>query len=150
MSVINLPRSSLARLGARWGKATGQIMGANIAAQVIGLFTAIFLTYFMAVSTYGRYAIAVFYASLLTHIINSGLLQGAFLTVFGAGGDDDDDGGDDDSETSLFNAEWFDRRLAGMLAEGLDSDSWTTGLLAAPAESRDVHQRGAASSLPVA
>ena len=110
MSVINLPRSSLARLGARWGKATGQIMGANIAAQVIGLFTAIFLTYFMAVSTYGRYAIAVFYASLLTHIINSGLLQGAFLTVFGAGGDDDDDGGDDDSETSLFNAEWFDRR----------------------------------------
>jgi O-antigen/teichoic acid export membrane protein len=110
VTAINLPRSPLARLGARWGKATVQIMGANIAAQVIGLFTAIFLTYFMAVSTYGRYALAVFYASLLTHIINSGLLQGAFLTVFGAGGDDDDDGGDDDSESALINAEWFDRR----------------------------------------
>ena len=111
MSAINMPRSTLARLGARWGKATVQIMSANVAAQVIGLFTAIFLTYFMSISQYGRYALAVFYASLLTHIINSGLLQGAFLTVFGAGGDDDDgDGGDDDNESALINAEWFDRR----------------------------------------
>ena len=111
MSAINTPRSTLARLGARWGRATVQIMSANVAAQVIGLFTAIFLTYFMSISQYGRYALAVFYASLLTHIINSGLLQGAFLTVFGAGGDDDDgDGGDDDNESALINTEWFDRR----------------------------------------
>jgi O-antigen/teichoic acid export membrane protein len=124
VSAIRVHRSPLARLATRWGRAAVQITAANITAQAIGIVTAIYLTYFLSLSQYGRYAIAVFYASMVTHVVNSGLLQGAFMTVFGAGGDDDDDS-DDDSSDFLIEDESFDRRrflfsvLLGTLSIGL-------------------------------
>lgn len=82
-------------------------IGANVAAQLIGIATVIFLTYFLTPGQFGVYAIALFIASMLTIVINAGSLQGTLMTVFGAA--DEDDSGDDDDSLLITDA-GFDRR----------------------------------------
>ena len=144
--------SALARLAARWGQAAGLITASNIGSQVLGVATAIILTYFVAIGAYGRYAIAVFYASMLTIFLNAGSLQGAAMTVFGAA--DEDDGGDD-TDDLLDSSDQFDRRrfltsvlvatfLLGCLAVAL------TVVFAAPLSALLYRRRGGGDLLVLA
>ena len=75
-------QSPLVRLGSRWGQWAGLYTFSNVLGQVIGFATTILITYFVPLSTFGTYAIAVFFASMVTIVINAGSLQGTMIAVF--------------------------------------------------------------------
>ena len=90
-------RSALTALGARVGRDTALFTVGSAAGLALGLISAIALTHFMTPAEYGRLAVMVVTASLLTTLYNLGSLQGTLITVFGSSGEDEV--GDENDET---------------------------------------------------
>jgi O-antigen/teichoic acid export membrane protein len=82
-------RSALTALGARVGRDTALFTVGSAAGLALGLISAIVLTHFMTPAEYGRMAVMVVTASLLTTLYNLGSLQGTLITVFGSSGEEE-------------------------------------------------------------
>jgi O-antigen/teichoic acid export membrane protein len=88
-------RQMLARLGGIIGRDTAIYAIAMCLVFPFGLLQVGVVTRYLDPAEYGDLAVVVFFASLLTILMNLVTLQGAFILTYGASGDDggDDDGG---------------------------------------------------------
>src|SRR5919204_6113177 len=91
---------SLVRVGRRFGRHTAIYAAASVATLFTGLASVGVFTRYMRPSEYGVLALLLFFSALLTVLYTLGVLQGAFLSTFGASGDEESG---DDSGTATWS-----------------------------------------------
>jgi O-antigen/teichoic acid export membrane protein len=92
-------RGSFSAVAGSVGRDTALFAGGSGVGLFIGLVTAIVMTHYLTPGEYGRLAIMLVLASLLTTLYNLGLLQGTLLAVFGATGEDEPSEHSSDGQT---------------------------------------------------
>jgi O-antigen/teichoic acid export membrane protein len=86
----------LTAVAERLGRDTALFTTGSVATLFLGLVNVAVLTRFISPSDFGRLALLLFFAALLTVLYNLGSLQGAFNFVFGSSGEEEAEAVDED------------------------------------------------------
>jgi O-antigen/teichoic acid export membrane protein len=88
----------LVLFGRRLSRHMSVYAGAHVATFLFGLVNLAVLTRLLPIEAFGRFALYLLLATLLTTLYNLGSLQGIFISVFGVGFGDEEDMGIGDDE----------------------------------------------------
>ncbi len=92
---------SLVIFGRRLGRHVGVYAGSHVGVFLFGMVNVAVLTRLLPIEEFGRLAVYLLLAGMLTVLYNLGSLQGIFISVFGAGGADEDLGIEEDEGEAL-------------------------------------------------
>jgi O-antigen/teichoic acid export membrane protein len=90
--------ATLTLFGRRLSRHFSVYAGAHVATFLFGMVNLAVLTRLLPIEEFGRLAVYLVFAALLTVVYNLGSLQGILISVFGAGAGDEEDMGVDEGE----------------------------------------------------